>query len=319
MSSKKTKIFRWWGKVFLIALLIVFIVRAFFIQAYTVSSSQMETALLRGDRVLVNKISYGIRMPITLLIIPFTFDHFFGWKSYSDFLQLGYYRLFSNMVHRNDVVLFNNPLEIEKPLDKRSLSLSRCVAVAGDTIRVKGGDFYLNGIKSIASPDLLQSFQFDVNSKDTVFDVFKSLNIKPRDLKTDSISMYTTLSRYEAFLVNENLADSIRLQLSELDNVSYDLIIPSKGMTVALSEFNIPLYSQIIHDEMGISYDVKNLKSYTFKYNYYWFLSDNADEAIDSRTLGFISEKNIIGKASFIWYSSGDTDSRWNRVFTWVK
>lgn len=316
---KKAKMIRWWGKAFLIALLVVFCIRVFFIQSYTVSSSQMETALLRGDRVLVNKISYGIRMPITLLTIPFTFDRLFGIKSYSDLIQLGYHRLFGKIVDRNDVILFNNPLEFEKPLDKRSLYLSRCVAIAGDTIKVEGNDFYLNGIKSVSSPDLLQSFRFDRNSKDTVFSVIKSLNINPRDLKMDSTSIYSTLSRYEVFLINQKLNDSIQLQLSIEDKVSYDLLIPSAGMTITLSEFNIPLYRQIIHDEVGTNVKVEDLKSYTFQYNYYWVLSDNAEDAIDSRTLGFISEKDIIGKACLIWYSSGGDGVRWNRLFSSVK
>lgn len=317
---KKTKILRWWSKVFLIALLVVFFIRVFFIQSYTVSSSQMETALLRGDRVLVNKLSYGIRMPITLLTIPFTFDNLLGLKSYSDLIQLDYNRLFGKIIGRNDIVLFNNPSEIEKPLDKRSLFVSRCVAIAGDTIKVQGGDFYLNGIKSVSSPDLLQSFRFDRESKDTVFAVVKSLHITPRDLTMDSTSMYSTLSRYEAFLVNQKLNDTIQLQLNIQDTISYDLMIPAAGMTIALSEFNIPLYNQIINDEMGTTVKVKDLKSYTFRYNYYWFLSDNADDAIDSRTLGFISEKDIIGKASFVWYSSNEENgSRWNRIFSNVK
>lgn len=317
---KKTKILRWWSKVFLIALLVVFFIRVFFIQSYTVSSSQMETALLRGDRVLVNKLSYGIRMPITLLTIPFTFDNLLGLKSYSDLIQLDYNRLFGKIIGRNDIVLFNNPSEIEKPIDKRSLYLSRCVAIAGDTIKVQRGDFYLNGIRSVSSPDLLQSFRFDRESKDTVFAVVKSLHITPRDLTMDSTSIYSTLSRYEAFLVNQKLNDTIQLQLNIQDTISYDLVIPAAGMTIALSEFNIPLYNQIINDEMGATVKVKDLKSYTFRYNYYWFLSDNADDAIDSRTLGFISEKDIIGKASFVWYSSNEENgSRWNRIFSNVK
>lgn len=320
MFQKKTKILKWWGKVFLIALLVVFFIRVFFIQPYTVSSSQMETALLKGDRVLVNKISYGVRLPITLLSIPFTFDRLFGIKSYSDLIQLGYNRLFSDVVRRNDVVLFNNPLEIGKPLDKRSLYLSRCVAVGGDTIKVQDGNFYLNGIESVFSPDLQHTFRFEKNSKDTVFSIIKSLNIRPRDLKIDSTSVYTTLSRYEVFLINQKLNESIRLELDTKEKISYDLVIPAAGMTIALSKFNIPLYSQIIEDEIGKAVKINNMKSYTFRYNYYWFLSDNVEEAIDSRTLGFISEKNIIGKASIIWYSSGQEGGpRWNRIFSCVK
>lgn len=320
MFLKKTKIVKWWGKVFLIALLFVFIIRVFFIQSYTVSSSQMETALLRGDRVLVNKVFYGIRMPITLLSLPFTFDKFFGVKSYSDLIQLGYHRLFGKMVDRNDIVLFNNPLETDKPLDKRSLYLSRCVAVAGDTIKVQGSDFYLNGVKSVSSPDLLQSFRFSRDAKDTVLAVVNSLKITPRDVTMDSTSVYSTFNRYEAFLVNQKLPDSLRLEVNDQEKLSYDLVIPSAGMTIVLTEFNRPLYSQIINDEAGEAVKIKDMKSYTFQYNYYWFLSDNTDDAIDSRSLGFISEKNIIGKASIIWYSSSKEEGvRWTRLFSCVK
>lgn len=320
MFVKKTQILKWWGKVFLIALLVVFIIRVFFIQSYTVSSSQMETALLKGDRVLVNKVSYGIRMPITLLSIPFTFDRFWGIKSYSDFIQIGYHRLFTKMVKRNDIVLFNNPLESDKPLDKRNLYLSRCVALAGDTIIVQGSDFYLNGIKSVSSPDLLQSFRFDRDSKDTVLAVINSFKIKPRDITMDSLSIYSTLSRYEVFLINQKLPDSLQLELHIQEKISYDLIIPAAGMTIELTEFNRPLYSHIINDEAGTVVNIENMPSYTFQDNYYWFLSDNPDDAIDSRSLGFISEKNIIGKASIIWYSaSEDEGSRWNRLFSCVK
>lgn len=320
MCRKKTKIVKWWGKVFLITLLVVFIIRVFFVQSYTVSSSQMETALLRGDRVLVNKMSYGIRMPVTLLSIPFTFDKILGFQSYSDIIQLGYHRFFGKMIERNDIVLFNNPLEAQKPLDKRSLHLSRCIAVGGDTIKVKGADFYLNGIKTISSPDLLQSFRFDKDAKDTLQAVANLLKIELRDMSMDSLSGYSTLSRYEAFLINQKLSDSLQLQLNDRQMLSYDLVIPAMGMTIVLTEFNRPLYSQIIKDEAGESVKVENLKSYTFLYNYYWFLSDNTDDAIDSRSLGFVSDKNIIGKASVIWYSSGNEDGfRWNRLFSFVK
>lgn len=328
MFLKKAKILKLWGKVFLITLLIVFLIRVFFVESYTVSSSQMETALFKGDRVLVNKTNYGIRLPMTLLSIPFTFDTFFGLKSYSDLIQLGYHRLLSSSVGRNDVVLFNNPLEADRPLDKRSLFLSRCVAVAGDTIDVEGADFLINGKSYVPSPDLLMSFRFSAQQKDSVFSLMNSLNIPERDDKSDSLWIYSKLNRYEVFLINQNLPDSSQLVLDNASLPSYKLIVPAKGMTIGLDSYNIPLYSHIIAEEEGSNVKIENSRmylndriifSYEFKNNYYWFLSDNVDQATDSRVFGLISEKNVIGKASVIWYSSGEDGIRSNRIFTFVK
>lgn len=317
MALKKAKIIKWWGKVFILALLVVFIVRAFFAQSYTVSSPQMETALLYGDRVIVNKLSYGVRLPSTLLSIPFTFDSFLGMKSYSGALQLGYHRWFSSQIPRNDVVLYNNPVETEKPFDKRTLFLSRCVAVPGDTIEVKGADFFINGKQYITSPDLLLPYSFPLLAKDTLLSVFKQMNIVPRNLSVDSVRGYLVQSKYEAFLVNQRLSDSLQIKLNTDENYSYQLLVPSKGMTVNLTDENRMLYASIIKDELGD--DVKN-GHYIFKNDYYWLLSDNPEEGTDSRIVGFVSEKYIIGRASFIWYSSDENGKRrGSRCFTSVK
>ena len=125
------------GKVILIALLIVFLVRCFLIEPYTVSSSGMAASLLNGDRVLVDKTAYGIRMPVTLLTIPFTFDRFLGMKSYSDAVQLPYKRAFEGRPGAGDIVLYNNPVETDLPLDKRMLVLNRCAALPGDSVTIE--------------------------------------------------------------------------------------------------------------------------------------------------------------------------------------
>ena len=327
MSTKKFKIVKLWAKVFFITLLIVLFIRSFFVQSYTVSFSQMETALLKGDRVLVNKISYGIRLPISLLSIPFTFDSFCGIKSYSDFLQLDYHRLFTNEVDRNDVVLFNNPLETDKPLDKRSLFLSRCVAVPGDTINIEGWDYHINGIQYVPSPDLLLSFHFNSQNVEQLFLLMDKFNIDRREIRSDSSSTYLTLSRYEAYLLDQNLPELDQLVLNADSVFSGQLVVPKKGMTIVLNDENFKLYSSLILSEEKSAQQldkkifVENIEisSYKFKNNYYWFLSDNVDKATDSRSLGFIPEPNVIGKASLIWYSAGDNGIRNDRILTQVK
>ncbi|NDW10842.1 signal peptidase I [Dysgonomonas sp. 520] len=328
MKQKISKIIWSVSKVFLLTLLVVLVIRTFFVESFSVSSAQMETALLRGDKVLVDKTAYGIRMPVTWLAVPFTFDSFLGMKSYSSAVQTGYHRLFAKQVGRNEVVVFNNPLETGKPLDRRNLCISRCVAVPGDTVTVDGYNYLINGKKYVTSPDFLMSFKFRKEISDKVKGVISSLNIPLRNFQSQQDYDYASFNRYEVFLINQNFKDSIQVELAEPEVSRYQIFVPRKGEVIELTGSNIPMYKNIMISELGnrvsfsensLKIDGKEAKTYSFLFDYYWFLSDNVDDSVDSRYFGFISEKDIIGKASFIWNSSDSAGIRWNRIFTWVK
>ena len=49
--------------------------------------------------------------------------------------------------------------------------------------------------------------------------------------------------------------------------------------------------------------DGREAAFFFFDQDYYWMLSDNANEAVDSRHLGFIPRDHIIGNAWLCWYS----------------
>lgn len=271
----------------------------------------MQNVLNKGDRILVNKMAYGIRLPITLLSIPFTFDTFFGLKSYFDKPSLGYHRLFKQSVKLNDIVLFNDPTQINKPLDKRNLILSRCVALGGDTISLKDGFFFVNGIEYISSPDVLYSYKLNIDQKDLLAIAIKKYGIKDNNLRSDSDWIYLSLSKYESFLLNQDLEKELTLNSSDPSaDESLHLIVPSRGMTIQLTVINTRYYELAILDENKNIIKVDNnlvldqtvLESYTFQNDYYWFLSDNVEDATDSRILSIVSEKCIIGKPMFTWY-----------------
>jgi signal peptidase I len=319
MSAKgKRNIYFFLGKVILIALLIVFIIRCFFVESYVVTSSQMESSLSEGDRVLVNKTSYGIRLPIAILTIPFTFDTFFGYKSYSSSVQLPYKRIFSDQVERNDVVLFNNPNEAEKPLDKRSLVLSRCIGLPGDTIHVFNDRFIIDGKEYTPSPDMIETYSFSPLYIDTVKILMKAMNIPLREANVQNDTIFPLyLSRFELYLVDQKLDYPDDLFMLQGDSLSYSFVIPHKGMSIKLNPENRVLYEQAVNFETGGMADKETEnKEYVFTDNYYWMLSDNTVNSIDSRTIGFIPHKSVIGKASLIWCSSGANGFRWNRCFS---
>lgn len=103
-------VIREWADAIVFAVIAATIIRTFLIEAFTIPSSSMQGTLLNGDYLFVSKLSYGPRIPMTPLSIPFVHSSIFGGKSYVESVQLPYYRLpgFGN-VERNDVVVFNFP------------------------------------------------------------------------------------------------------------------------------------------------------------------------------------------------------------------
>ena len=296
-------------------MLIVLCVRTFFIEPYTVSSVQMESYLSEGDRILIDKTAYGVRLPVTVLSIPFTFDNIFGLKAYSSAIGVPYKRIFEKNVSRNDVVLFNNPIELEKPLDKRNLLLSRCVALPGDSVIVQGEIFLINGKKFIVSPDAIGEYIIKPEDIGSILSVIENQDITPRSIKKQSDTLFMQLSKLEAFIINQYLPDSLSV-INRVDTTqNYRFLIPSKGSTITIDARNLILYKQIILQEQGekikftdekLFIDDREQKDYTFEDDYYWMLSDNTLSSVDSRLVGFIPFKSIIGRAYLIWYRSVD-------------
>ena len=105
-----------WARSFFPVLAIVLVVRSFIAEPYRIPSSSMMPNLLIGDFILVNKFSYGLRLPITNdKFIP-TWDP-----------------------ERGDVVVFKPPHEPDQNWIKRIIGLP------GDRIGFHGNTLYING------------------------------------------------------------------------------------------------------------------------------------------------------------------------------
>jgi signal peptidase I len=120
---------REWIEAIVIAFFLALVLRTFIIQAYKIPSGSMEPTLLIGDHLMVDKISYGLRMP----------DSLFGFTPLAGEIPYGHYLMRFGHVHRGDVVVFVFPLDPTKDFIKR------VVAIGGDTIAVKNGRVWLNG------------------------------------------------------------------------------------------------------------------------------------------------------------------------------
>ena len=88
------------------------IIRTFVFEAYTIPTPSMEKTLLVNDFLFVSKFSYGPRIPNTPLAMPFVHHTIPGLntKSYVEWIHIPYTRWFASPVQRNDVVVFNFPV-----------------------------------------------------------------------------------------------------------------------------------------------------------------------------------------------------------------
>ena len=95
---------------------IAFMLRASVVEAFKIPSSSMEPTLDIGDHILVNKLSYGLRIP-------------FRTETLYDF----------RLPHRGDVVVFT------LPEDPNTNIIKRVVGLPGDRVEVRGMKLLVNG------------------------------------------------------------------------------------------------------------------------------------------------------------------------------
>jgi signal peptidase I len=116
MGKNKKSIVREYTQAIIIAIIIAFFIRTFFVQAFKIPSGSMIPTLQIGDWLLVNKVIYGIKIPVLRkTLIPFTEPK------------------------RGDVVVFVYPMDRSKDFIKR------VIGVGGDIIEIKNKKIYING------------------------------------------------------------------------------------------------------------------------------------------------------------------------------
>jgi signal peptidase I len=114
-KMEKKKFIKEYLEPFVVAVLIALFIRAFVVQAFQIPSSSMEPTLLIGDYLLVNKFTYGIR-------IPYTNVKFFQFKK----------------PQRGDVIVFIFPLDPSKDFIKR------VIGTEGEKVEIIHNKIYIN-------------------------------------------------------------------------------------------------------------------------------------------------------------------------------
>lgn len=376
-----------WIDAIVFALIVVTFINIFFFQAFKIPSSSMESTLYTGDHLFVSKLSYGPKMPQTPLTIPFTHNVIGGRESYSTLIQNDYRRLKGfRDVRRNDCVVFNFPNGdtvlknypsddyymlcrifgkentirrygpiVVRPKDKKDHYVKRCVAVAGDTLRISDGVLYVNGTEAEVFPGVQSSYSVVTDGTQ-----INSLHLDRLGLNVAEFRFDPLLPGYPAMPLTEEmlakvkaLANVVSVELNLENRPTADshltifpfseeypwsrdefgpLWVPSKGATVSLNLHNLPLYERIITSYEGNELRVEDgeilingeaATSYTFAQDYYFMMGDNRHNSLDSRYWGFVPEDHIVGRPALIWLSVDGNrkfpaNIRWRRFFKFV-
>ena len=225
-----------WISAMLFAIIAATLVHSYFIQPYIIPTGSLEKTLLIGDFLFVSKAHYGARTPTSAVSFPMVHDTIpiIKKRSYLKKPQLPYFRLpgFQD-VKRNDIVVFSWPADtvrrffvrekgVQKPIDKKSNYVKRCVGTPGDSLEIINGFVHINGEKSIL-PDRAktQYTHYGYNSKGV--SSRKLLNAGYKDFTRKYRIENITQERYNA------LQPYILGRLSD-DINNFIVITPSAGI-----------------------------------------------------------------------------------------
>ncbi len=312
MNIRKFK----WIFAFAGAIAVVLLLRGFAFTSCLIPSTGMENSLFQGERILVNKWSYGLRVPLMSLF--------------------SYHRWCERSVRQQDVVVFNNPAAIGLPtIDRREIYISRCIGTPGDTLLVDSL-FSVSSPEAQFNPDKKRLYSYPATKEQLITSLMQTLSITNDGLMGSNDSTHVrSFSRYEYYLLEQAISDQNWIQpLTEKSEKELKpLIVPGKGKALRVYPWNITLLRNTLVMHEGKQAEIKNDTLYIdgkptqhcfFTKDYYWMASNNSVNLSDSRLFGFVPQDHIIGKASLIWFSkekgTGIFDGyRWNRFFQSVK
>ena len=330
-EKKKKGPVREWVDAITFAVIFMVILRTVFFDLFRIPTPSMEKSLLVGDYIVVSKIHYGMRSPITIGI-PFT-------QIYVRGLELPWRRLpgFTSP-KRFDTVVFNWPADKGKPIDRKTYYIKRIIGMPGDTLSIKEKVVHVNGdtlfFKDTRDPlkDTMQQSWF-VYKEDPrvrlpstrledlgVSEAFPTMNpAVERIVATDSaaaaIEEWEYVSAVRPMIRRPNTTQGFSLYPGNTENstdIFAPMVIPGKGHTVNLTPENWPIYAPVINEFEGqtanlsedrIIINGQEQDIYTFDQDYYFVMGDNRDNSEDSRFWGFVPMDHVVGQAVAVYFS----------------
>jgi signal peptidase I len=285
------------------------ICRLYIFDIYQVNSSSMEGTLIKGDVLLVNKLAYGPLEIKNTGEISWVKLFRRGTQQDNAYTSVSRKNGYTN-IKQHDVFVYE--------LFPGYFVVKRCVGLPGESIKISNDTAYVNNqFVSFPQHDLSQ-YRIKFSDRNGLKSFSSSIPHSVIDsVNIDSNVIIANLSQRElpgAALRIDRLLNKLlpgktpyfRPDIWTINNLG-PLTIPYKGWAVV----NPSIYNSTIeHWESG-----HIATEYVFKENYYFMMGDNKPYSEDSRYLGLIPEKKIVGKVAFILYSYNEKGFVWNRLF----
>jgi len=252
----------------------VILTRIFIVGSYLITSNNIGDTLKSGDYVLVNKLKYFTE------------------------------------IKRNDLLLYQSPLRIDAA--NPPMFVGRCIGIPGDKIQMGIDGFRVNGHLLPNAPQMHPVFRIQKHVKQSLLNTMEVLHIPLRDIQEDSLSLTLRLSLKEKELLVNHLSHVVKIEMTDNKQLEYNFVIPSKGELININEIELMVCKEAIINELGDMAFLRDgklynngvkLESYIFQNDYYWILSENETDGIDSRYLGLIPADHITGIIWYCWYS----------------
>ena len=264
-----------------LSLLLALIIRLFTCNFYVVPSDSMEPAILPGDFILANKMTYGAR-----IFTGLKFDR----NSDPPMKHVPVFR----RIRRNDVIVFNFPYRYGWDTIRMNLEqimVKRCIGLPGDRLSAIDGFYHVSGLvdtlgyipgqkqlvcnRSMLDSVIIRAFAFDQSFHWDVFD------FGPFYIPSAGTNIILTPADFKLY---------------------HKQIVYETRAIVRLEDSLVYINDTIRHN-------------YTFRSNWYFVAGDKAMNSQDSRYIGLVPEAYIIGRASRVMSSKDPYTGkrRWNR------
>ncbi|HET9463496.1 MAG TPA: signal peptidase I [Thiobacillus sp.] len=229
-----------YAKSFFPVILVVFTLRSFLVEPFKIPSGSMMPTLLIGDFILVNKYTYGIRLPVINKKV-----------------------VALNNPERGDVMVFRYPAD--PGLDY----IKRVIGVPGDVVEYRDKRLSING------------------------QPVRTVNTGTHGYIGNGLSYVT------AMVYREHLNGVGHAMMTE----------PGKPAVYPPQVVDFPYRENCSYNAEGEGFVCK------VPQGQYFMMGDNRDASNDSRYWGFVPDRNIVGKAFFIWMNFDD----FGRIGTTIK